>query len=453
MTSLEELGRVESADILVIGGGIGGLAAATAAKEKNPDADVLVVEKASTGWAGQANKGAGIWWYLAPEDDVDALRASSTSSTSATTSRTRTCSPTSAARASGCSSAWAAGRASSSAATDEIHPQALQAVPALEPHRHGPRLHARAQAHGTQARRALHRQDVAHRPAHRRRARRRRRRLQPARRHADRRQGAGGDHRHRRPELPHHGHVELPARRWPGHGLARRRADAQRRVGPLRPARRQARQGAAHRRRGRALQRLAREALADLPRRVRGRRLRHDQRGLVPADGGRQRAADDVPPRELDARQHHRGRGGRHRVGPARGREVLDHADQPGARGRRAGRLSRGLPGRARRALPHPRRPPDGDVGARPLRLRQRLLQRLRPAGRRAGLARAHARGGPLRRHLHGHPRRRVGGVRRGRRRRARRRAGRGARARRARSARAATACPPWTSSAASRTP
>ena len=73
MTALEDLGRVETADIVVIGGGVGGLAAATAAKEKNPDADVLVVEKASTGWAGQANKGAGIWWYLAPEDDVDAF--------------------------------------------------------------------------------------------------------------------------------------------------------------------------------------------------------------------------------------------------------------------------------------------------------------------------------------------------------------------------------------------
>ena len=73
MTALEQLARVESADILVIGGGVGGLAAATAAKEKNPEADVLVVEKASTGWAGQANKGAGIWWYLAPEDDADAF--------------------------------------------------------------------------------------------------------------------------------------------------------------------------------------------------------------------------------------------------------------------------------------------------------------------------------------------------------------------------------------------
>jgi succinate dehydrogenase/fumarate reductase flavoprotein subunit len=73
MSTLEDLGRFEAADILVIGGGVGGLAAATAAKEKNPDADVLVVERASTGWAGQANKGAGIWWYLAPEDDADAF--------------------------------------------------------------------------------------------------------------------------------------------------------------------------------------------------------------------------------------------------------------------------------------------------------------------------------------------------------------------------------------------
>ena len=71
MTALEELGRVETADVLVIGGGIAGLAAAVAAKEKNADADVLVVEKATSGWAGQANKGAGVWWYLAPEDDAE----------------------------------------------------------------------------------------------------------------------------------------------------------------------------------------------------------------------------------------------------------------------------------------------------------------------------------------------------------------------------------------------
>ena len=71
MNALKDLGLVESADVLVIGGGVGGLVAAVAAKEKDPDADVLVVEKASSGWAGQANKGAGVWWYLAPEDDVE----------------------------------------------------------------------------------------------------------------------------------------------------------------------------------------------------------------------------------------------------------------------------------------------------------------------------------------------------------------------------------------------
>ena len=73
MTTLEQLGTVLDTDVLVIGGGVGGLAAAVAAKEKAPDAEVLVVERATSGWAGQANKGAGIWWYLAPEDDVDAF--------------------------------------------------------------------------------------------------------------------------------------------------------------------------------------------------------------------------------------------------------------------------------------------------------------------------------------------------------------------------------------------
>lgn len=71
MTALESIGAVHGADILIIGGGIGGLVASVAAKERAPDADVLVVERATPGWAGQANKGAGIWWYLAPEDDVD----------------------------------------------------------------------------------------------------------------------------------------------------------------------------------------------------------------------------------------------------------------------------------------------------------------------------------------------------------------------------------------------
>lgn len=70
MTSPQNLGQVISSDILVVGGGIGGLAAAISAKESCPKADVLVVEKNTTGWAGLANKGHGHLWFLAPEANV-----------------------------------------------------------------------------------------------------------------------------------------------------------------------------------------------------------------------------------------------------------------------------------------------------------------------------------------------------------------------------------------------
>jgi len=65
----------EQADIIVVGGGIAGLTAAVAAKEKNPDADVLIVEKQTTGFGGKANKGGGVLQYfdlehMTPEDFV-----------------------------------------------------------------------------------------------------------------------------------------------------------------------------------------------------------------------------------------------------------------------------------------------------------------------------------------------------------------------------------------------
>ena len=66
---LDDLGKVESADILIIGGGIAGLVAANAAKDAAPDVDILVVEKAHVPYGGQANKGAGNINYLAPGDD------------------------------------------------------------------------------------------------------------------------------------------------------------------------------------------------------------------------------------------------------------------------------------------------------------------------------------------------------------------------------------------------
>ena len=60
-------------DVLIIGGGFGGLAAALRIKELSPEADVLLVDKQTIGWGGKANKGAGVLWVLAPGDDVDAF--------------------------------------------------------------------------------------------------------------------------------------------------------------------------------------------------------------------------------------------------------------------------------------------------------------------------------------------------------------------------------------------
>lgn len=51
-------------DVLIIGGGIGGLSCATAIKEHNPEADVLVVEKNFAGFAGKANRGGGVLQYF-----------------------------------------------------------------------------------------------------------------------------------------------------------------------------------------------------------------------------------------------------------------------------------------------------------------------------------------------------------------------------------------------------
>ena len=71
MATLEHLGKVLSTDILVIGGGIAGLSAAITAKETSPDVDILVVDKATAGWGGKANKGGGNISYVEPEDGVD----------------------------------------------------------------------------------------------------------------------------------------------------------------------------------------------------------------------------------------------------------------------------------------------------------------------------------------------------------------------------------------------
>ncbi|MCU6760901.1 L-aspartate oxidase [uncultured Roseburia sp.] len=51
-------------DILIAGGGIGGLSAAVTIKENNPEAEVLIVEKQTAGYAGKANKGGGVLQYF-----------------------------------------------------------------------------------------------------------------------------------------------------------------------------------------------------------------------------------------------------------------------------------------------------------------------------------------------------------------------------------------------------
>lgn len=65
-----------SVDVLVIGGGIAGLTAAVSIKEHNPELDVLIVEKQTSGYSGKANKGGGVLQYfdltrIKPEDFVE----------------------------------------------------------------------------------------------------------------------------------------------------------------------------------------------------------------------------------------------------------------------------------------------------------------------------------------------------------------------------------------------
>ncbi len=59
-----------SCDILVVGGGIGGLSCAVSIKERIPGADVLVIEKQTAGYSGKANKGGGVLQYF----DLDRVK-------------------------------------------------------------------------------------------------------------------------------------------------------------------------------------------------------------------------------------------------------------------------------------------------------------------------------------------------------------------------------------------
>ena len=71
MANLEDLGEVISTDLLMVGGGIGGLTAAIKAREHS--IDVLVVDKQTVGWSGKAPKIGGGIWVKMPDDDADKI--------------------------------------------------------------------------------------------------------------------------------------------------------------------------------------------------------------------------------------------------------------------------------------------------------------------------------------------------------------------------------------------
>ena len=56
--------NVLSCDVLIAGGGIGGLVCAVELKEHSPDLDVLIIEKQFAGYGGKANKGGGVLQYF-----------------------------------------------------------------------------------------------------------------------------------------------------------------------------------------------------------------------------------------------------------------------------------------------------------------------------------------------------------------------------------------------------
>jgi succinate dehydrogenase / fumarate reductase flavoprotein subunit len=72
MSDIDKYGEVFSTDVLILGGGLAGLILANRVKELNSNLDVLIVEKATTGFSGsKANKGAGVMWVLDETDDAD----------------------------------------------------------------------------------------------------------------------------------------------------------------------------------------------------------------------------------------------------------------------------------------------------------------------------------------------------------------------------------------------
>jgi glycine/D-amino acid oxidase-like deaminating enzyme len=56
MANINEIGELFTSDVLIVGGGISGLATAIKVKQLEPELDILIVEKGYAGFSGQATR-------------------------------------------------------------------------------------------------------------------------------------------------------------------------------------------------------------------------------------------------------------------------------------------------------------------------------------------------------------------------------------------------------------
>ena len=260
MATLESLGTVLTADLLIVGGGIAGLACAIRAKETDPEVDVLVLDKVVTGWGGKANKGGGNIVFMDEADGFDKVLDFHVQNVGeyledqdllglrrGVAARPR--------------APRELGRAHLPRRRRRAQVRALAAGAPVAPGRARPGPHAQHGQARAQARRALQGPRRDRRPAQGRRARLRRHRLRHARRRVRHRPGRRRRAGQRQPVLQ--AHAALGERRRRGHRrrVPRRRGDARRRVRQLHQLGLRRHQRSLPGRRGRALQRQGREHL------------------------------------------------------------------------------------------------------------------------------------------------------------------------------------------------
>ena len=436
------LGTVLTADLLIVGGGIAGLACAISAKETDPEVDVLVLDKVVAGWGGKANKGGGNIVFMDPADGFDNVLDFHVHNVGDFLEDQELLLDFAQGVAAQPRAPRALGRAHLPRRRRRAQVRALAAGASLAPGGARPGPHAQHGQARAQAGRALQGSRRDHRPAQGRRARLRRHRLRHDRRRVRDRPGRRRRAGQRQPVLQ--ADASLGERGWRGYRrrVPRRCGDARRRVRQLHQLGLRRHQGSLPGRGGRALQRQGREHLQARAPDARVGRPLQGGRGVVEGDEGRQRSHRRQHDREL--------REQRDRAGVPRGQarrpsgldEVLGPHDRQGhGRLDGPGTDAAGHARSQRRARAGQGRPPDGDHAAGPLRHRRHVLRRDLPRRRRAGSPRPHARLGPRLRHVLRRPLRAGGGGRGpGRLRSPGRRAGGGAQGEDLRAARAAPA-------------